>query len=125
MTEQGKRMERLLYEHPDEILDVILRDTDVLFDLEDILVMAQIYHGVSPRQCEDSTVFLVDNIIRLQNHCRLLFLEFNDKRPGAYFDFAELFIFLLNKNVPMNQLLTFSLEEFQHKVVDYQEIFEC
>lgn len=113
MTDNAQKVDDLINNHGEDILELLLDDPDTLFLLKNISVKAQLYHGISPRLCKNQHIITMANLEKMQKYCLLLSLDGGEE---LYFDIADKVAYLLNENVPIDEIYTLKLPELQKEV---------
>lgn len=113
MTEQAQLVEKMLFDYQEELLHIMTHGQRPLERLEDICVQGSLFYGISPRLCDDQEVVTIDNLVKLQKYCLSLWEEYPD---SLYFDIVERVCFLLNENVPMEQVMSFTLNQLEERM---------
>lgn len=113
MTKNAQKVDDLINNHGGDLLEVLLDDPDMLFMLKNIAIKGQLYHGISPRLCKNQNIITMDNLEKMQKYCLLLSLESEDE---PYFDIADKVAYLLNENVPVEEIYTLTLPQLQKEV---------
>lgn len=108
MTESGKIIEKIILEQEDDVLRALISEPNLMFSLEDISVQAQLYHGISPYLREEQSIITFDNLASLQIRCDELCRMHPEQ---LYYDVADMFIVLLNDNMPLETVKNMSMEE--------------
>lgn len=113
LSENAKTVENLLQDDHDELLKLLLDDPDALFMLKNISIQAHLYHGISPRLCEDQSIITMENLVKIQKYCLLQSMDSNQKE---YYEVADRVSFLLNKNIPIEKIYQLTPEELTFAV---------